>query len=69
MRNEQKVEVLRLIAVLGFESAFDDALRFDDINDPEFHRCLVMYKRARRQLSEYIGYPNDLDLLEKDTQM
>lgn len=69
MNTKAKVEILQLVSAVGFDMAFDGTLTFDDINDPEFHRVFVIYKRARRQLAEYVGYPDDLELLEKESQM
>lgn len=69
MNKDDKTEVLRLVAVLGFDSTFDGTFEFDNIRDADFHRARVIYLRARRQLAECIGYPEDLDLLERESLM
>lgn len=69
MNKEEKVYVLETVEREGFDYAFTEYSDFNEVKDEEFHRLRVMYKRASQALAEYIGYPEDVEILEKETQM
>ena len=55
MNKEQKEEVLYTIDAEGFDYAFRDYSNFLQIEDEEFHKLRLAYKRAANELEAYLN--------------
>lgn len=66
MNKELKINLLTAIVYLGFHDTFDCMTPCDDekLND-----MVHAYRKAYRELAAYVGFPDDLELLEKESIM
>lgn len=66
MNKELKINLLKAIHYEGFELVFNT---LTETEDPKLNELVHEFRKAYRSLADYIGYPQDLDLLEPETQM
>ena len=66
MQKELKVRLLKAIYYVGFHTVFDTLPEQEDERLNELTRA---YRKAYRELAEYAGYPDDMDLLEPESIM
>lgn len=67
MNKEQKLGLLKCIGYLGFHETFTE-IKMDDY-DVYTQTLINNYLIAYNKLSEHVGFPEDLELLEKETIM
>ena len=68
MNKEQKLGLLKCIGYIGFHDTFD-GMAIDMIEDENLAKLVSKYLGAYKALAEYVGFPDDLELLEKETIM
>lgn len=72
MNKEIKKNLLTAIYYYGFHEVFDTLTQTNE--DSEYHdarldELTTAYRKAYRELAAYVGYPDDLDMLETETLM
>lgn len=66
MNKELKTNLLTAIVYIGFHDTFDSMTPTDDEKLNDLARA---YRKAYRELADYVGFPDDLEILEKETLM
>lgn len=69
MDKDKQLNILRLIEVVGFDNAFNQEFIFESIDDINFQTALKNYRESKQVLADLVGYPDKLEMLERETQM
>lgn len=66
MNKEVQARLLEAIVYYGFNHVFNTLTPGDD---EKLNELTNAYRKAYRELAIYVGYPDDLGLLERETIM
>lgn len=69
MDKDKQLNILKLIEVVGFDEAFSQEFVFENIDDISFQTALKNYRESKQLLADLVGYPDKIEMLERETQM